>query len=61
MDSTNVGLRYKRVLWTGFISFGSCEQESQFSVTKKAEISWQSEQLSTFHEGILYLGLISYY
>jgi len=42
----------KSVLWTGFISFGSCEQENQFSVTMKAGISWQIERLSTFHEGI---------
>lgn len=39
MGSTNVGLREKRVLWTGFISFGPYEQENQFSVTKKAGIS----------------------
>ena len=61
MYSTNVGLREKRVLWTGFVSFGSCERENQFSVTKKAGISRQAERLSTFHEGILYSDLISCY
>ena len=61
MNSTNAGLREKRVLWMGFISFGSCEMENHFSVTKKAGIAWQAEWLSTFHEGILYLDLISYY
>jgi len=61
MDSTNVGLSEKRVLWTRLISFSSCKQENQFSVTTKAEIFRQAERLSTFHEGILYLDLISYY